>query len=491
MPAGALAGAGIAAMLVPAVIVAAAPARPPAGQERQPTFAVTVELVTTDVIPRDQAGRFVADLARDEFEVLEDGVRQDIVSFVLVHGGRTFNLVRPTPPPAPEGIVLPSAPPPPDVAGRVFLIVADDLHLQAQDTPHVRKVLKQIVATLVHEGDVCALITTGPSAVEVDYTYDRRRLEAAISRVTGHGLTFADLTTTSEGASGPADLRRRASAALATVYNAINALDQIHDKRKVVLFVSAGYDFDPFPEARRGTDKVFGGRYGTPARDLIEDSNPFFRSPQITADVDLAAQLVEVALAANRTNASIFTIDPRGPGRHHRCGPADRHDGVGHAPAEDAEQPPDAGRADRRGGARQPERLRTAAEAGRRGDERLLRPRLLFQQSGPDAACATDRGAGDASRGRGRGARLVRAQAEAARAGAHDGPAMMAVRRAAPGALVAAGPLPARRELRPSGRFRDASLGVSALAREDASSGVAAVRLPARRSRVRPATRAS
>jgi VWFA-related protein len=198
------------------------------------------------------------------------------------------------------------------VAAVPAAIVADDLHLQAQDTPHVRKVLKQIVATLVHEGDVCALITTGPSAVEVDYTYDRKRLEAAISRVTGHGLTFADLTTTSEGPSGPADLRRRASAALATVYNAINALDQIHDKRKVVLFVSAGYDFDPFPEARRGTDKVFGGRYGTPARDLIEDTNPFFRSPQITADADLAAQLVEVALAANRTNASIFTIDPRG-----------------------------------------------------------------------------------------------------------------------------------------------------------------------------------
>jgi VWFA-related protein len=302
----------VAASLVPAVIAAAALARPRASQERQPTFAVSVELVTTDVIPRDEAGRFVADLTRDDFEVLEDGVRQDIVSFVLVHGGRTFNLVRPTPPPAPEGIVLPSAPPPPDVAGRVFLIVADDLHLQAQDTPHVRKVLKQIVATLVHEGDVCALITTGPSAVEVDYTYDRKRLEAAISRVTGSGLTFADLTTTSEGPSGPADLRRRASAALATVYNAINALDQIHDKRKVVLFVSAGYDFDPFPEARRGTDKVFGGRYGTPARDLIEDTNPFFRSPQITADADLAAQLLEVALAANRTNASIFTIDPRG-----------------------------------------------------------------------------------------------------------------------------------------------------------------------------------
>src|SRR5262249_37841867 len=87
----------------------AAPPKPerPAGQSDRPTFSVQVDLVTTDVIPRDEKGNFVADLRKDEFEVYEDGVKQDITSMTLSHGGRASNLLAPPPPPPPEGIILP------------------------------------------------------------------------------------------------------------------------------------------------------------------------------------------------------------------------------------------------------------------------------------------------------------------------------------------------------------------------------------------------
>ena len=67
---------------------------------QQPTFRAGVTLVSTDVIPRDQNGRFVTDLTRENFTVLEDGQPQTITSFTVVHGGRTFNLL--LPPPAPR-----------------------------------------------------------------------------------------------------------------------------------------------------------------------------------------------------------------------------------------------------------------------------------------------------------------------------------------------------------------------------------------------------
>ena len=51
---------------------------------QQPTFRAGVTLVNTDVIARDQAGRFVADLTRENFTVLEDGVPQD---HFVVHAG--------------------------------------------------------------------------------------------------------------------------------------------------------------------------------------------------------------------------------------------------------------------------------------------------------------------------------------------------------------------------------------------------------------------
>ena len=37
--------------------------------------------MTTDAIPRDSRGQFIADLTKDDFEILEDGVPQEIARF--------------------------------------------------------------------------------------------------------------------------------------------------------------------------------------------------------------------------------------------------------------------------------------------------------------------------------------------------------------------------------------------------------------------------
>ena len=123
--------------------------KPPASGEvvvpGQPTFRARIDLVTTDVIVRDDRGQFVADLKREEFEVYEDGVKQEIVSLVLTHGGRVFNQATPPPPPAQEGIILPPARPTNDAAGRIFLIFVDDLHLDFRNTrAHPRAVQEDL-----------------------------------------------------------------------------------------------------------------------------------------------------------------------------------------------------------------------------------------------------------------------------------------------------------------------------------------------------------
>jgi len=302
--------AGAAALLLAAAAVVSAQQPQPAQQK--PTFSAGVTLVTTDVIVRDGHGQFVADLARDDFQVLEDGQAQEIVSFVLVHGGRSYNVAAP-PPAAQEGILLPASRPATDEAGRVLLIFVDDAHLEALNTHHLRALLKKVADTLVHDGDLVSLVTTGTSSVSVPLTYDRKMIDQAIDKVTGNGLTFLDITQLSEGPSGPANLRQRAANAFATAYQTINELERVRNKRKAVIWVSQGYDFNPFEGARRGTDRVFGGRYGSPTRDLIRDeTNPFFRSANVFAEADLVAQLQEITRAANRANATLFTIDPRG-----------------------------------------------------------------------------------------------------------------------------------------------------------------------------------
>ncbi len=111
----------------------------------------------------------------------------------LVHGGRVLNLQAPPPPPQQEGIILPTARPRNDAAGRIFLIIVDDLHLDFRNTGRIRDLFKRISRTLVHEGDMFGIVSTGPSSLAIDLTYDRKILDEAIKKITGNGLKPSDI----------------------------------------------------------------------------------------------------------------------------------------------------------------------------------------------------------------------------------------------------------------------------------------------------------
>src|SRR5579864_3720296 len=185
-----------ATLLALAVLAQAAP------QPQRPVIRRSVDLVTTDVHVRDDRGQFVADLRKEDFEVYEDGVKQDVAMFVLTHGGRVFNE---TPPPsaATEGLLLPAARPPGDRSGRVFLIFVDDLHIDVRLTPRVRDLLKRIQKDLIHEGDLFGIVSSGYSSIAIDTTYDPKRLTDAIGKVQGGGLPPNEVIATPDAAQGP------------------------------------------------------------------------------------------------------------------------------------------------------------------------------------------------------------------------------------------------------------------------------------------------
>ena len=283
---------------------------------QQPTFRVNVDLVTLDVIPRTDSGAFVSNLLTEDFEVREDGQRQTVSSLVLVHGGRVFNLAQPVAaaPAAPEGLVLPPSRPPADTGGRVFVLIVDDLHFTATETPVVRALVRKIIARLFHDGDAVAMFSTGPSSIEMPVSYDRKLLDGAVSKVAGRGMSYRDIMDSRDGAQGPQGLRYNAHAALKTAYELLGNLEHVRNRRKALILVSNGYDFDPFPAGRTGADQVFGGRYGSPWVNP-EQGNRFLALEQVHnrfADSDLASELAAITGIANRVNASIYAIDPRG-----------------------------------------------------------------------------------------------------------------------------------------------------------------------------------
>ena len=65
----------------PATESAPAPATPPAASSQQPSFRAGVELVSLNVTVTDQTQKYVVDLSQDDFQVYEDGVKQDVTLF--------------------------------------------------------------------------------------------------------------------------------------------------------------------------------------------------------------------------------------------------------------------------------------------------------------------------------------------------------------------------------------------------------------------------
>jgi VWFA-related protein len=314
-------------LLAGAVLAAQTPAPPPAGSTTQkPTFRASVDLVTNDVIVRDARGQFVADLAKEEFEVYEDGVLQGVASLVLVHGGRVNNIALPPPPPPPEGIILPPPRPTNDASGRIFIIFVDDLHLDFKNTARVRDLLKKIKANLVHQGDMFGIVSSGPSSIAIDLTYDTKRIDEALKKVMGGALKPTDIIQGPEGQEGPTEVRYRAHVAFSTVADLLDELAKVHNRRKAVIYVSNGYDFNPFEKSRNGEQEFFENKFGTgttstntnqaqdPENTSGGSATPVVDSTsgQKFANADLVRELAELTRAANRANATIYTVDPRG-----------------------------------------------------------------------------------------------------------------------------------------------------------------------------------
>ena len=114
-----------------------------------------------------------------------------------------------------------------------------------------------------------------------------------------------------QSAQGPAELRYRAHVAFSTAYQLMKNLESVRNRRKAVIYISSGYDFNPFEKGRL---EETARRWHVDNADDLQ-SDPFYRnqqSSQALAESDLVRELAELTRAANRANATLYTIDPRG-----------------------------------------------------------------------------------------------------------------------------------------------------------------------------------
>ena len=118
------------------------------------------------------------------------------------------------------------------------------------------------------------------------------------------------------------ELRYRAHVAFTTANQLMSNLEKLHNRRKAVLWVSSGYDFNPFEKSRLKEqlgpcdDSSGSSGDGSNQSNCVSangrvDPNLQPQGSQF-ADAELVRDMADVTRAANRANATLYTIDPRG-----------------------------------------------------------------------------------------------------------------------------------------------------------------------------------
>ena len=298
-------------------------------QSQAPVFTKTVSYKAMDLLARDAKNRFVPGLTKDDFELYEDGVLQKIEVFYPVIGGRALN--------APvtasasgttrsSGLIVPKRTSSPDISGRVFVILIDDMSIIGADSILARKVLKDIRNNLVQDNDLVGIVSSGYSSIEVDLTYDYNhvRLDEAINKTMGSGMTPEEIIKANQTAEGPAGLRYMAHTAMKTANDILQRAAAMTDRRKAFIYLSSGYDFSPFKDSRLKYQQELYGQTSSGASSDDPDRNsssstdangfvdPFEKGGNQFAESDLISDLAELIRNAVRANMTIYTIDPRG-----------------------------------------------------------------------------------------------------------------------------------------------------------------------------------
>ena len=268
-------------------------------QPQQPTFRVQVDYVEVDVVVTDRNGKLVRELKKEDFQVSEDGKPQTINTFTFVN----IPIERFDRP------LYTASPIEPDVQnnerpfdGRVYVMVIDDLHTRFGRTQRVKTAAHQFIEQRLGANDLMAIVhTAGATDASQEFTSNKRLLLSAVDRTQGRKLDSATANKTAEyyrtqglraqgdPVNDPDDMERSFNArnALQTLKNVSEWFASVRGRRKTILFLSEGIDYD--------------------ITDLIPQSGSNHRdATQIIEDTR------EVIQAATRANVSIYGIDPRG-----------------------------------------------------------------------------------------------------------------------------------------------------------------------------------
>ena len=326
-----------------------APQTPP--PQPPPRFTTETNYVRVDVYP-SRGGVPVMDLKAEDFEVLENGVRQKVQAFehiVISPAGPQTMRVDPNSVRAGEQMAA-------NPRNRVFVIFLDIPHVNVAGSHRIKEPLIRLLDRILSSDDLVAVMTTGMAASQI--TFGRKTeviadmlrdkwywgLRHSIQDMDQREREYLDCfpPTDKEIAAGEFRslvarqmiARRRERLTLDSLRDLVQYLGSVREERKAILAVSDGWllyrpdssmtelrvmtkfgDREPVP----GNEPISvgpGGKLGVGAA-RERDANPASQTicdkdRMYLASIDNDDYFRYLLDVANRNNASFYPIDPRG-----------------------------------------------------------------------------------------------------------------------------------------------------------------------------------
>lgn len=260
-----------------------------ATQSPAQTFRASADYVEVDVYVTDGQGRFVRDLRKEQFRVFESGQPHDVATLQLVDIPRAMSTARAgtTTSPDPRASASDAAPGP----GRLYFLVLDDLHTRPEGSPRARVIASQFVERCVTSADRALVVfTSGRQDAASALTANTKALQSAVVRFVGHKVPSPTvMSAAGPGSAGLMPNRTQpggderldqARSAMNTLGRVVDYAGSFHGLRKTIVLISEGVDIDLGATSDRLRD--------------VRD------------------QIIALTDKANRANATIYAIDPRG-----------------------------------------------------------------------------------------------------------------------------------------------------------------------------------
>lgn len=277
----------------------------------QPTFRAGVNFVRVDAIVTDRQGNPVTDLTADDFEVIEDDTRQTIETFRLVKVdiAAPVESTRPLQTRADEEVAAQNE------DARIFVFFLDEYNVRLGSSLAARKHLIDFVQTQLGPRDLVSVMYPLSPLDTVVLTRDHEQLVHAIERFQGRKFDYTPRNALEDRyANQPTEVveRIRRQVSLSALTGLAVKLGSLREGRKAIVLVSEGYLAMLPPQLRNPIATMPG--LGNPSRGnpLAGENNLNEDRARFGAELDVQSELQRVFEEANRSNTSIYAVDPRG-----------------------------------------------------------------------------------------------------------------------------------------------------------------------------------